>query len=451
MEMVMMNMAAAPLVNGRAGPRVGYGLRKGRLAGVQVDFIRALEKTLMPRNIQVTKITPPFEGIEHFDYGLRKALDPQFDWPAFGRMMLEQVPPQTVVFAQGVFELHFALFTMPDDPELLICVGPWMDGPQSEQSRKWCEENLDDEAINTIHEYYNAVRAVDSPELKSTLFSLVSLLYPEGELRSLEWLEFLPLNYRPDLRGMDTPAFKKVLPAELIAERYAAENRTLDAVLRGDIDAAMTSVQSFGRFSLEPRFQNPMRELKNMAVIFNTLLRKTIERANVHPYYVDQISHKYALLIEALTNTDEEYRLRNNMVREYCMYVQQYSLQQYSPLIQKVINHINLHMDTSLSLKSLAAMCYISPSYLSNVFRQETGQTLTDYISTQRMNRAARLLLTTNETVASVAEEVGILDVNYFTKLFKNATGLTPTRYRREKRDALATPPPERINRPAVQ
>ena len=43
------------------------------------------------------------------------------------------------------------------------------------------------------------------------------------------------------------------------------------------------------------------------------------------------------------------------------------------------------------------------------------------------MERAARLLLTTNARVAMVAEEVGILDVNYFTKMFKSATGQTPT------------------------
>ena len=122
------------------------------------------------------------------------------------------------------------------------------------------------------------------------------------------------------------------------------------------------------------------------------------------------------------------------MVKEYCRYVQQYSLRQYSPLIQKVINEINLHLDAPLSLKTLAAQCYISPSYLSNVFKQETGQTLTDYISRRRMERAARLLLTTNARVAVVAEEVGILDVNYFTKMFKNATGQTPTAYRRDKR-----------------
>ena len=68
------------------------------------------------------------------------------------------------------------------------------------------------------------------------------------------------------------------------------------------------------------------------------------------------------------------------------------------------------------------------------MFKQETGQTLTDYISCRRMERAARLLLTTNARVAVVAEEVGILDVNYFTKMFKSATGQTPTAFRRDKR-----------------
>src|SRR5699024_1877284 len=155
---------------------------------------------------------------------------------------------------------------------------------------------------------------------------------------------------------------------------------------------------------------------------------------SVHPYYIDHISARFALELETLTSIEEGVRLRVRMVKEYCRYVQLYSLRQYSPLIQKVINEINLHLDSALSLKTLAAQCYISPSYLSNVFKQETGQPLTDYISCRRMERAARLLLTTNARVAVVAEEVGILDVNYFTKMFKNATGQTPTAYRRDKR-----------------
>ena len=131
---------------------------------------------------------------------------------------------------------------------------------------------------------------------------------------------------------------------------------------------------------------------------------------------------------------EEEQTVMGDMVREYCAYVRRYSLKDYSPLVQKVINHINLNLGSQLSLKSLAAMCYISPSYLSNLFKQETGTTLIDYINTQRINRAAHLLMTTDKSVAAAAEAVGIMDVNYFTKMFKKSMGTTPTQYRREHR-----------------
>lgn len=77
--------------------------------------MQMLEKLTASYNINLTVMTPPFEGIENFDYGLRKALDPQFDWQDFGRLLFQQVPPKTLVFAQGAFELHFAFF-LPAGP-----------------------------------------------------------------------------------------------------------------------------------------------------------------------------------------------------------------------------------------------------------------------------------------------------------------------------------------------
>ena len=385
-------------------------------------------------NIGLTRVTPPFAGIDNFDYGLRRALDAEFDWPGFGRQLLDQVPEKTLVFAQGVFELRFALFLSPDEKDTLYCFGPWADGPRSSQSLAWCEKYLDEKAQRVVEEYYNRVRQVEDNTIKTSLFAVVSLAFPEGELKTAEWREFMPLRFRPSLESFRETSFTEQLPAELIAERYAAENKMLEAVAKGDVQAALAAYENFHQFQLAPRLRSPLREFKNYTIILNSLFRKAIEQASVHPYYLDHISARFALELETLGSVEEGRRLRVRMVKEYCRYVQQYSLRQYSPLIQKVINEINLHLDAPLSLKTLAAQCYISPSYLSNVFKQETGQTLTDYISRRRMERAARLLLTTNARVAVVAEEVGILDVNYFTKMFKNATGQTPTAYRRDKR-----------------
>ena len=401
---------------------------------MKVEISRVLEKLAGSMNIGLTRVTPPFAGIDNFDYGLRRALDAEFDWPGFGRQLLDQVPEKTLVFAQGVFELRFALFLSPDEQDTLYCIGPWADGPRSSQSLAWCEKYLDEKAQKVVEEYYNRVRQVEDNTIKTSLFAVVSLAFPEGELKTAEWREFMPLRFRPSLESFRETSFTEQLPAELIAERYAAENKMLEAVAKGDVQAALAAYENFHQFQLAPRLRSPLREFKNYTIILNSLFRKAIEQASVHPYYLDHISARFALELETLGSVEEGRRLRVRMVKEYCRYVQQYSLRQYSPLIQKVINEINLHLDAPLSLKTLAAQCYISPSYLSNVFKQETGQTLTDYISRRRMERAARLLLTTNARVAVVAEEVGILDVNYFTKMFKNATGQTPTAYRRDKR-----------------
>ena len=401
---------------------------------MKVEISRVLEKLAGSMNIGLTRVTPPFAGIDNFDYGLRRALDAEFDWPGFGRQLLDQVPEKTLVFAQGVFELRFALFLSPDEKDTLYCFGPWADGPRSSQSLAWCEKYLDKKAQRVVEEYYNRVRQVEDNTIKTSLFAVVSLAFPEGELKTAEWREFMPLRFRPSLESFRETSFTEQLPAELIAERYAAENKMLEAMAKGDVQAALAAYETFHQFQLAPRLRSPLREFKNYTIILNSLFRKAIEQASVHPYYLDHISARFALELETLGSVEEGRRLRVRMVKEYCRYVQQYSLRQYSPLIQKVINEINLHLDSALSLKTLAAQCYISPSYLSNVFKQETGQTLTDYISRRRMERAARLLLTTNARVAVVAEEVGILDVNYFTKMFKSATGQTPTAYRRDKR-----------------
>ena len=95
--------------------------------------------------------------------------------------------------------------------------------------------------------------------------------------------------------------------------------------------------------------------------------------------------------------------------------------------MQKVINTINLNLSDQLSPKSLAAMYYISPSYLSSLFKQDTGTTLTDFINTQRIQRAANLLSTTEQNISVVAEQVGIPNVSYFSTIFRKEFGCSPS------------------------
>ena len=120
------------------------------------------------------------------------------------------------------------------------------------------------------------------------------------------------------------------------------------------------------------------------------------------------------------------------MVRKYCMLVQNYSHSQYSPPIKQAITEIELNLSKPLNLKTLAGKINISPNHLSTLFRKEVGSTLTDFINQKRIEHALLLLNATNWQIQVIAQDCGVTDANYFTKLFKKIVGMTPNEYRRQ-------------------
>lgn len=400
---------------------------------MKVDPLQVLVKLASIYNIPTCRVTPPFEGLENFDYGLRKALDPEFDWQEFGRTLLNNTPEHTLLIAEGTFELHFALFRVPDEKDTIFMVGPWTAGPRSEDSRRWAKKYLGAEGDSAVQEYYNGVRVLSNNDFAAALYSVIAVMMNGENLEVQEVKEFLPFIFQPDIRYFTEPAFERDIPVAMLEKRYQCENDLLDAVAKGDDKAALAVTRRLDDFSFGSRFVGTLYRQKTKLIILNTSLRKTIERSAIHPYYIDKISSDYAQRIEDLTDVKDD-ALMEQMIRDYCAYVRRYSLKGYSPTVQKVINHINLNVAEPHTLKSLAALCHISPSYLSALFKQETGTTLIDYINTQRVKRAAHLLESSNRSIAEIAEEMGILDVNYFAKMFKRTFGVTPTHYRREHR-----------------
>ena len=72
----------------------------------------------------------------------------------------------------------------------------------------------------------------------------------------------------------------------------------------------------------------------------------------------------------------------------------------------------------------------VNSSYLSAAFKKECGETLTEYVNRKRMENAAAIIKRSSKQIQAIAEECGVLDANYFIKLFKKQYGMTPTQYR---------------------
>lgn len=91
---------------------------------------------------------------------------------------------------------------------------------------------------------------------------------------------------------------------------------------------------------------------------------------------------------------------------------------------------INKHYKDELSLEKVAEYLQLSSSYLSNLFKKETGQNFIDYVTEVRIGQAKFLLKTTDWKISEIAREVGYGDEYYFSKVFKKNVGESPLKYR---------------------
>lgn len=107
---------------------------------------------------------------------------------------------------------------------------------------------------------------------------------------------------------------------------------------------------------------------------------------------------------------------------------------EYSDL-QKLEMYLDRHYMENLSLKRISADLHMGTTKLCTLSKKLSGgRTLTWLIAQRRVNAAKSLLLKSDEPVSSVAESVGFSDYNYFTKIFKSVTGITPSAYRKTNR-----------------
>ena len=94
--------------------------------------------------------------------------------------------------------------------------------------------------------------------------------------------------------------------------------------------------------------------------------------------------------------------------------------------------YIASHFAEELSLGSISAKFFLSPSYLSNCFKKHTGQNLVSFINHVRLHNACILLSRTNTPLKALALSAGFNDYSYFNKLFRAAFGTSPEQYRKE-------------------
>ena len=114
-----------------------------------------------------------------------------------------------------------------------------------------------------------------------------------------------------------------------------------------------------------------------------------------------------------------------------CVQEREAELSGYGRVVRGVMDYIAAHYgEEDLSTAGIAEYFHFSPAYLNVLFKQERKVTLKQYLSNYRLERAKRMLEQDYRKITEIAERCGYANANYFAKVFREATGMTPLEYR---------------------
>lgn len=214
---------------------------------------------------------------------------------------------------------------------------------------------------------------------------------------------------------------------QTILSRYDWENRLLEAVRLGQRRKA-ENIWTAADYTQDAT--DPVRGTKNDAVALNALLRKAAEQGGVHPVELEKLSTVLSAQVEQQTSLPALQSLMESMIQAYCRLVHQHTMRDYSAPVRKAILLLKADLSAGWTLEQLSAQVGVSGSYLSGLFRKETGRTITRFVTDCRISKAKQLLSGTNWQVQTVAQHCGMVDRHYFSRIFKKETGMTPNQYR---------------------
>lgn len=212
-----------------------------------------------------------------------------------------------------------------------------------------------------------------------------------------------------------TPPNLDLLEQLLSENSYAAfleeTNKYLLTLIQGQVLSA--SVLSLFRLDM-------------IQIVYAYLKGKEIQ---AHKLYTGKVGDQ--LFIQSLSSIEDMQKYISYLVDTAADYRQ--FTEHPKSVVEEIKQYIHTHCGEDLTRTNLAEIVYLNPDYLARIFKNETGNSLGNYIIQTRISAAKRLLETTQHSVNIIAGKVGYSNYSYFAKLFKQSNNCSPNEYRRNK------------------
>lgn len=216
---------------------------------------------------------------------------------------------------------------------------------------------------------------------------------------------------------------------------YAHEKERHRVIREGRIDLLDSALQIPPDGTAGILSKDALRNQKNMLIAAITMFTRAAMDGGLQEELAYAMSDSYILSGEECNSIEEIERLYDRAFREYTHAVAEKGNRHYRAQIDAAIHYIVIHLHEKITLESVAAAVGLSPCHLSRVFRQETGESIVDYIQRERVEAAKHMLIYSDATLSAISQYLYFSTQSYFIRIFKKYTGITPGQYRKSYRE----------------
>ncbi|MGN1201822.1 MAG: helix-turn-helix domain-containing protein [Eubacterium sp.] len=212
--------------------------------------------------------------------------------------------------------------------------------------------------------------------------------------------------------------------------RYTTELKIFTCVQQGDISKL---IEEMGKIKATIvagiMSSNSIMQYKYMAVSTITLATRYAIQGGLNEKLAYDFSDKFIMTVDDMTSLDEIINfLASKIVMLTNMVKDSKFMPKQSPYVKKCILYINDNLSKKISVNELAKLCDISANHLSQIFKNEIGESISIYVAKQKCE-AAKELIKQGKGNKSIAMALGYSSASHFVTAFKKQTDMTPNEY----------------------
>ena len=215
---------------------------------------------------------------------------------------------------------------------------------------------------------------------------------------------------------------------------YDEEIYQYELIQRGDLRALEVGKTLFEGPTTGSLSDDPVKNYQFLFVASITLACRFCIEGGMPPETAYNLSDLYIRQVEKCASVEAIFALHDTMFRDYATRMQTLRRKDlYSRPVSRCLDYIEQHLQQPLSLRGLSDALGVSASYLSTLFKRETGVAVSEYIRRKRIDTARVLLQYTEFSCMEISEYLCFSSDAHFSQLFHRYVGLTPGEYRKQK------------------